>query len=170
MDRRHVLDRLLAHVPEGQIDHPAYGVAHGAGHADAARGREALEPSRDIDAVAEQVAVALDHVADRQAHAELEPTGGRDRGVQRRDVGLHGDGGPKRLDGRIELAHDRVAGRVEDAAARVPDHAIEDRARSRQQGERLLLGLGDQARISGDVGRQDRGDLALERSPGRSGG
>jgi len=54
---------------------------HGARDADAARIREALEAGGDIDAVAQEVAVPLDDVADGDADAEEKPPARRKREV-----------------------------------------------------------------------------------------
>ena len=50
-----VLDLLLAHVVEGEVELVAHLVAHDAADADPARLRQGFQPRRDIDAVAVDV-------------------------------------------------------------------------------------------------------------------
>src|SRR6185312_3279241 len=74
-----VLDGLLAEVGEGDVLEPAGElVANRAGDADAARLGERLEARGDVDAVAEDVAILVDHVAEVDSDAELHPAPRRD--------------------------------------------------------------------------------------------
>ena len=69
-----VLDALLAEILEGDVVEPVADlVAHRAGDADAARLGKHLEARRDIDAIAENVVLLDDHVAEIDADAELDP-------------------------------------------------------------------------------------------------
>ena len=65
-----VLDALLAHVLERVRQPVADLVAHRAGDADAAGLGQRLQPRRDIDAVAEDVVVLGDDVAEIDADAK----------------------------------------------------------------------------------------------------
>ena len=72
-----VLQRPLSEILEGEGQALADLVAHRGGDDDAARLGYALEPRRDIDAVAEDVVAFDDHVAKIDADAELDPAVGR---------------------------------------------------------------------------------------------
>jgi hypothetical protein len=158
----YVLHRLLADVAKADrhlVDHL---LLHGARDADAAGSGERLQARRDIDAVAEEIALALDDIAERHPDAEdhlplrLEA---RIAGLQR-FLDVHR--GPHRLDGRIELGKNRVAGRVEDAPP-PPTHEIrEDLAVFHEAMQRPVLVLGDEPAIADDIGRHDHRDLASQ--------
>ncbi len=67
-----VLDLLLADI--GELDGQLVGhlLVHRARHADAAdRGNASSGRARDVDAVTQQIAVALDHIADCNADAKI---------------------------------------------------------------------------------------------------
>ena len=161
---RDVLDLALADVAERHRHLVRHRLVHRARDADAAGLGEALEPGRDVDAVAEEIAAALDDVADGDADAEFEPPPRRQRAIAGPEQFLDVDRAAHRVDGRIELAHHRVAGGVEDAAAGAADEIVEHLAIAAEPGQRLLFGLGDEARIAGDVRGEDRRDLALHRA------
>src|SRR5207245_5866759 len=67
-----VLDLLLAQILKAEIELVAHLVAHDAADADAARLGQGFEPCRDIDAVAVDVALVDDDVAQIDADAELD--------------------------------------------------------------------------------------------------
>ena len=156
----------VLHWPFAEIDErhgePAHhGVMHGAGDADAARLGEMFEPSRDIDRHAQKIAVALDHVADGDAHAELQPAARRQGQVAGPQGFLNVDGGSHGVDRAFELAHDGVAGRVEDAPMGSGHDFDEDVPVGGQPLQSPVFVLGDQAREAGDVGGKDGRDLAF---------
>ena len=161
---RNVLDLTLADVAEGHRNLVRDRLVHRARHADAARLGEALEPCRDVDPVAEKVPVALDHIADRDADAELQAPVRRVGAVAGAQALLDVDRAAHRLDRRVELAHHRVAGGIEDAPAGALDEIVEDLPEGAEPGQRLFLVLGNEARIAGDVRGEDRRDLALHRA------
>src|SRR6185369_2706039 len=68
-----VLQRMLAYILEGEIEPIADLVPHHGGHRNAAWLGDALDPRRDIDAVAIDVTVLEDDVADIHPYAELDP-------------------------------------------------------------------------------------------------
>ena len=81
--RRDVLHLLRADI--GELHRQLVGdlLVHRARNTDAADLGEALQSGCDVDAVAQQVAVALDHVADGDADAKAHVTAGRIRHVAR---------------------------------------------------------------------------------------
>ena len=107
-----VLDVLLAQILEGDVEPVADLVAHRRRDADAARLGQRLEPRGDIDAVAEDVAVLDDHVAEIDADAELDASAPAARRRLRRAIRcwistahVHGVGDA------LELDQHAVAGR-----------------------------------------------------------
>src|SRR5207247_4754247 len=83
---RDVLDLLLARVVEGEVELVAHLIAHDTADADAARLGERLEAGGDVDAVAIDVVVVADDVADIDADAELDALVGRTIAVAPRHV------------------------------------------------------------------------------------
>src|SRR5207245_766734 len=67
-----VLERLLAHVFEGEVELARRILPNAGRDANAARLGQAFEPGRDVNAVARDVAVLDDDVADIDADAELD--------------------------------------------------------------------------------------------------
>ena len=89
-----VLDALLAEILEVDVEPVADLIAHRRGDADAARLGQRLEPRRDVHAVAEDVVVLDDDVAEIDADAELDgcaPPGHRRCGAP------CGAGSPRRM-------------------------------------------------------------------------
>ena len=87
-----------------------------AGDADPARLGKRLQARRDVDPVAEEVAVASDHIAEIDADPERHAAVSRQVGVAALERALNRNGASDRLHGAHEFDHDAVAGRVEDAA------------------------------------------------------
>jgi len=78
---RNVLQRLLAHILEREVE-PARGVfPHARRNADAARLGEAFEVGRDVDAITKDVAVLADDSSDVDPDAEVDAVIRRQRGV-----------------------------------------------------------------------------------------
>src|SRR5271166_4905040 len=78
---RDIFERLLAHVCEGEVEAARRILPHAGRDADPAGLGQAFEPCRDIDAVAEDVAVLNDDVADIDADAELDAALRRQGGI-----------------------------------------------------------------------------------------
>jgi hypothetical protein len=110
---RDVLDLLRADV--GELHRQLVGdlLVHRARNADAADFGETLEARGDIDAIAEQVAVALDHVADGDADAKAHLPAGGIRHVARAQAFLDIDRAAHGFDGAGEFSENGVAGGVE---------------------------------------------------------
>ena len=138
-------------------------VAHAARDADAAGLGQGLQPGRDVDAVAEDVA-ALDHdVADIDADAKAHPLVVRHAGTQLGRRLLHPHRTAHGIDDTGELGQDAVAGGVGDPAAEVADELVDDRPVGRQRGQRCLLVRRHQPRIALDIGCQNGDQPAIER-------
>ena len=120
------LSALLAQVLEGDVEAVADLVAHGGGDADAAGGRQLLQAGRDVDAVAEDVAVLDDHVAEVDADPELDPARRRNVRVAPRHSSLDFGGALHGVGDALEFHQHAVAGGLDDAALVLGDGGIEE--------------------------------------------
>src|SRR5208337_4029499 len=85
-----------------------------------------LQARRDVDTVAQEVPVALDHVPDRDPDAEAHLSARRIGKIAGAQVFLHVDGAAHRFDGAREFGKNGVAGGIENAAAKSSDEVLED--------------------------------------------
>jgi hypothetical protein len=161
---RHVLEALLALVGKCGGDLALYLAIGVLGKADAARRRDPFEPCGDVDAVAHEVAVALDHhVAEIDADAEFDAFLGLEARVARRHGALDLDRAAQRVDDAHELDERAVTGAFDDAAAMGRDDGIyellPERAEPRQRA--FLVDAGE-PRESRHVRGKDRGQAAFD--------
>ena len=98
-----VFEALLAEIIEGDIDLAGRICSHPAGNADAAGLGQPFEPSREVDSIAENVAVLDDDVALVDAKAKLDPLFGWRARVPVRHRPLHLDGAAHGIDNALEL-------------------------------------------------------------------
>src|SRR5215471_9967019 len=153
-----VLDPLLAAVLEGNVELVADLVAHYPADTDFSRRSQSFEPCGDIDAVAVNVALVEDHVAQIDADAEFDPLLHRHVGVALDHRPLHRYCAAYRVDDTREFDEQPVAGGLDNAASVLLDLGITQLAADRfQRGEGTLLVCAHQPRIPGDVGGQNRG-------------
>ena len=126
------------------------------GNADAAGVGDAFQPGRDIDAVAKNVVVVDDDVADMDADAEFDAFCLGDVDIAQAHRALHLDRAAHRVHRAAELDQHAVAGGFDDAAAIFGDLGIDQRlAEGFQAGQRALLVDAHQPAIAGDVRRED---------------
>jgi hypothetical protein len=124
--------------------------------------RQPLEARGHIHPIAEEVIVARHYVADIDADAEHELAVVSQLGITAGDLLLPGDTAAHRLHGARELGHHAVSGGAEDAAVVTHDQIANDLAVSGERRQRALLVGTHQPGVAGDVGREDRGQLALD--------
>jgi hypothetical protein len=85
---------------------------------------DALQPRGDIDAIAHEIAVGfLDHIAQMNPDAELDPSLGRQAGVALDHTDLDFDRAALGVDHAVEL-NDAAAGALDDAPVMPGDRAI----------------------------------------------
>ena len=127
-----------------------------------ARIGQSLEPCRDINPVAKDVAI-LDHdVALMDADAQLDAAVCWIVTVPVGDLPLDFDGAAQRVDDTAELYEKPVAGRLDPPAARDGERRLNHLRPDRlQPAECSFLVRADQPRIAGDIGSQDRGEPPL---------
>ena len=123
-------------------------------------------PSRlrgDVDAIAQEVAVALDHVADRDADAKGHLPAGRIGHVAGTQALLDIDRAAHGFDRARKFGEHGVASGIENAAAALGDEIVGHLTVGRQATQRLLFVLGNQSAVAGNIGRKNRCDLAFHR-------
>src|SRR3984885_1933101 len=115
-----------------------------------------------------QVAVTLHHVSDRDADTKAHLAAGRIGHVPGAQAFLDIDGASHRFDGAWKFGENGVTGGVENPAAGSRDKIIGDRPVGGQTPQRLLLVLGNQTAVTGNIGRKNRRDLAFHESRPRT--
>ena len=156
------LTLLLAQVLEAERVEVADVVAHAARHADAAGGRQGLQPGGDVHAVAEDVAVLGDDVADIDADPERHAPMLGDRRIQPGYRLLHAERAADRVDHARELGQHAVAGGVRDPAAERHDQLVDGRPVRRERRQSRFLVERHQTAVAFDIGREDRHQPAIE--------
>jgi hypothetical protein len=122
-----VLDALLAQIFEGVGQLVADVVSHCPRNADPARLCEGFDARRDIDAVAEDVAVLDYDVAEIDPDPEPDPVLGR-TGFAIDHRPLQFGGAAHRIDDARELHQHAIAGRLDDAAGMFADLRVDELA------------------------------------------
>jgi hypothetical protein len=127
-----------------------------------------IQSGGDVDAVAEQVAVALDHIANRDADPKAHLAAWRISHVAGTQAFLDVDRATHRFHCAWKFGQNGIAGGVENTPSRPRDEIVGDGAVGGKPPQRLLLVLGDQSRIAGNIGRKNRRDLAFHESEPRT--
>lgn len=120
-----VLQCMLALQVEANIKARADLVADGARHADATRLRKLFQPGRDVDTIAEDIAVLENDVAKVDADAELDALFLRHALIAGRHVSLDLDGAGNGIHNALELDKHSVACQLESPALVVGDPDID---------------------------------------------
>src|SRR5262249_32092797 len=122
-----------------------------------------FEPGCNVDAVAKDVAILDDDVADIDAHAKFDAALGRSCGVAGDHLLLHLDRAAHRIDDAGELGKEAVAGRLDDATAMLGDFGIAEFTANRpQRRQGALFARAHQPRIARDIDRQNGRQPALD--------
>ena len=129
---------------------------------DAARLANSLEPRRDVDPVAHQVAVGLlDDVAQVNADASLDPLVGGQTGVALSQAATHFHGAANGLDHAAKFDERAVAGPLDDPPVVDRDRRVDEvAAQSAQPRQRQFLVSARQPAVADDVGDQNRRELS----------
>ena len=157
-----VLERALAQIVVGEVELARDLGMHLGGNADAAGLGQLLQPHRQVDAVAVEIAVFDDHFAEVDADAQLQR---QTRGVAGIALGhplLQLDGAFDRTDGARELDEDAIAHQLENAAAVPGDQRLQHILPARpQRFQRARLVFRHEAAVPHDIGGEYGGKLAL---------
>jgi hypothetical protein len=157
-----VFDLLLAEIGEGQRQLGAYVIRDRTRHANSARLRKTLQPSRDINGIAEEIFALHHYIADVDADPKSHLLGIRSIGILLPDGLLNLHGALHGIDGAREIGKNAVASRVEDPTAMRGDQAIDDGPVGRERVERANLILPHEAAVALDIGGKDRGELSFD--------
>src|SRR5215472_2422909 len=157
-----VLQVLLAEILELERELALHLALYAARDVDRAGLRHGLEPGRDIDAVAKEIAPFDHDVAEIDPDPEYDP-------LILRDIGIGGFHGALQLDSACDGIHraaefdqDAIAHQFDDAAVKLADHRLEDLgAAALERRERARLVALHETAISGHIGSQDGGETTL---------
>ena len=155
-----ILERLFPQVDELDFDTPAHVVVRRTRDGDASGLGDALEPRRDIDAVAKHVVPVDQDVAEMNADPVHDVVGPRRLRVALGHLFLHRERAFDGGDDRGELDQHPVAHRLEESPAVRRDDRRRRLAPLTHRFRRPRLVLAHHARIADDVGGEDRGQLA----------
>jgi hypothetical protein len=152
-----ILEDLWTKVIAGNIDLAPdlpIGVVR---HTDAARLGDTFKARRDIDAIAEDIAIVNYNIADVNADAEFDPLVLRHRSILLGHARLNVNGTTYRIHGASKFDQHAVTGRFDDAASMRSYGGInEGLSNSLKPGQRILLVGTHQAAIPSDIRRQHR--------------
>jgi hypothetical protein len=117
---------LVAHIVIGNFGLASDLAVSVIGDANAAGVRDPFETSRDVDAVAEDVVVIDDDVADMHADAKFNSLAFRHIDVAVFHAALNLDGAAYRVDGAGKFHQHPIAGGSDDAAAMLGDFWVDE--------------------------------------------
>jgi hypothetical protein len=158
-----ILQLLLAEVAERDVEPSGAVLLHPRRDADAAGLGQPFQPCRDIDAIAEDVAILDDHVALVNTDPPLDPLVFRGIGISLGHLVLDRNRTCDGLNDAQKLAQDAVAGRLENAALMLGDLRVNQFAAQRLDAcQRAGLILTHESAVSRDIGREDGGEPALD--------
>jgi hypothetical protein len=145
---------LRAHIFERYIDFATNLPVSIVGNADPAGLRDAFEARGDIDAVAKDIVVVDDNIADVNADAKLDPIVLGSICILLGHAALNFDGASRCIDGTGKLDQHAVAGRLDDASAMLSYFGIDECFSERlEMSKRALLVGSHQAAIASDIRR-----------------
>src|SRR5215831_14909979 len=121
---RDVLERLLPHVFEGEIEAARCILLNARGNADTAWFSQGLEACRDIDPVAEDVAILDHYVALVNADAKLDPTIWRHLRVSLGHFALYFNRATHRIDDAGKFEEQAIARSFDDATVMFLDLGV----------------------------------------------
>ena len=158
-----IFNQLLAEILE---DHPAamaQMIAHAPRNADLPAPDEPLEPGRDIDAVAKDIALLGHHIADIDADPEAHPSPFGFAIIRACKRLLDLDRTVNRVEHADEFGEHAIAGGVRDPPSMLPDQIVDYRTTGRQCRHRRLFVAMHQAAVALDIGGEDRHKPSLDR-------
>ena len=137
---RNIFQLLLADIFKCDVKFILRIFSHTVRHTDAARLAKCLEPSRNVDPIAKDIATFYDDVASIDANAELDPHLGWHVGVSGDHATLYRNGASHRMNHACKFHQHSVTGASDDPPAVLFDLGIEQRGQMFvQPGVRTLL-------------------------------
>ena len=157
-----IFDVLLAEILETDRQTVGNLIAHRGGNADAARLRQPFKPRGDVDAVAEDIVVLDDDVAQIDADAIEQRARRGHVAIAPRHPFLEIDRAAQRLGDALKFHQQTVAGGLDDAALAVGDRRIDQlKPHGFEPGQRPSFVDFHQTAIADHVRGQNRGQAAL---------
>lgn len=155
-----VLEWLLSHIFEGEVEPGPNLITNGAGHRDSAWRGDSFEPCRHVHSIAKDIAVLDDAVAEMDTNPEFDPAIPRDGLVPLAhaalDFGRAGDG----IHHTRELRQHAVPCELDNAALVLGDPELDQFGLMRlETGERAGLVRANEAAVAHNVGGKN-GDQA----------
>jgi len=159
---RDVLDRTLAQVLQIEVELPLDLIEDIACQADATGFRQGFEARRDVDAIAEDIAVLDDDVADIDADAKDDAPILYDSRIARPHCDLHIDGEGNGIDDAGEL-HERAVAHQFDSTAAILRHLGIEKILTMLLERRKLADfvLAHEAAVADHVEGEDRGETTF---------
>jgi len=158
-----VLDLLLTQILESDVELVAYLIAHNAVDANSARLGQRFKTRGDVDAIAENVVVLDDDVAEIDADTEYDPLILRRCSVPLGHPALHRDRAGDGLNDARELDQDAVTGGLDDAAFVLRDARIDQVAAvASKTGKSPNLVLAHEAAVADDISGEYGREPALD--------
>jgi hypothetical protein len=159
---RNVLQVLFAVVGDENFELAPYLPVRILRQADAARWRNLLQSCRDVDAIAEHIALLDYNVSNIDADAELDAAVGRDVLVALCHSALHRYGAGDRLYYRRESKQQAVAGCLDDLSLMGGDKRFDQFLAVGFQGhQRTLLVRAHESRVADYISGDDRSKVTL---------
>jgi hypothetical protein len=158
-----VFDELLAEILE---DHPAamaQVIAHAPRNTDLPAPDEALEPSRDIHAVTEDITLLGHHIADIDTDPEAHPLPFGLAIIRACKRLLDLERAVDRVEHADEFGEHAIAGGVRNPPSMFPDQIVDYRPTGRQCRHRRLFVAMHQTAVALDIGGEDRHKPSLDR-------
>ncbi|MCP1972437.1 hypothetical protein J2R87_006177 [Bradyrhizobium elkanii] len=164
---RNILQELRPQVLEGRVDLAANLPLRVIGDADPARFGNPLQARCDVDAIAKDIVVIKNDVADVDSDSEFEPLLRWYGSILIDHSTLNFYGAAHRIDGAGEFNEYSVAARFDDAAAMRSQRRIEQHPPDRlQPGQGAFLVDSHQPAVAGDIRRQNRCQTPIHGSQG----
>jgi hypothetical protein len=144
-------------------------VVHVAGEQDPARLGQSLQPRRDVDPIARDVALLVDDIADVDADTQADALGLGDLLLPLGHAALDRDRSGDGVDGAGELAEDAVAHELDDTPTVLGDERLDQLlAVSLEAVEGALLIALHETRVADHICRQNSGEPAVDAASGHS--
>src|SRR3954454_10082819 len=147
-----ILECLQTHIVVGDVYLAANLPTSIVGDTDAAGVGYPFKARGDVDAIAEDVVVINDDIADVDADPEIDPHCRGDIGVLRRHAALDFDRTARRVHRTRKLDQHAIAGGLDDAATMRSDRGIDnDLSSCLQPSQRAFLVSAHETAVTGDI-------------------
>ena len=157
-----ILECVLAHVLETKIELARDLIIDARRNADAPGFGDGFKPRGDIDAIAEQIVVFYDHVAEIDPDAKLHLAAGRKRVVARLERLLDFDRAAHGFDGAREFGEHRIARGAHDAPAVKGNDSVDDGPVCGQHTYRAFLVVPHLAAVPDSIGSENASQATLD--------